>query len=296
MMIQLENEQIKASVLALGAELRSLVDKKSGKEWMWQADPAFWGKTSPILFPFVGALKGNAYQYEGKSYNLPRHGFAREMNFDVRKQEGDSVVFGLSSTEETRSLFPFDFDLEVEYILVGAALRVEYRVKNSSVYKPMWSSLGAHPAFAIEVNDDKGYSDYQLWLEQDEVLNIHPLQGTQLLRKAEAVPLENGVLPLSYPLFYNDALVMTDMKSQRILLQNSKDDQKLTFSFSNFPHFGIWAAKDADFVCLEPWSGVADFEDHDGELTRKFGINQSGPGESWTAEWKVEGGRWNWID
>ncbi|WP_243347118.1 aldose 1-epimerase family protein [Parabacteroides sp. FAFU027] len=288
MMIQLENEQIKASVLALGAELRSLVDKKSGKEWMWQADPAFWGKTSPILFPIVGALKGNAYQYEGKSYNLPRHGFAREMNFDVRKQEGDSAVFGLSSTEETRSLFPFDFDLEVEYILVGAALRVEYRVKNSSVYKPMWFSLGAHPAFAIEVNEDKVYSDYQLWLEQDEVLNIHPLQGNQLLRKTEVVPLENGVLPLSYPLFYNDALVMTDMKSQRIVLQNSKDDQKLTFSFSNFPHFGIWAVKDADFVCLEPWSGVADFEDHDGELTRKFGINQLGPGESWTAEWKVE--------
>jgi Galactose mutarotase and related enzymes len=287
-MIQIENELCRVSLLAFGAELKSLVDKKSGKEWMWQADPAFWGKTSPILFPTVGALKENSYQYEGKSYSLPRHGFAREMNFEVRKQEEDSVIFGLSPTEETRALFPFDFDLEVEYILKGAALRVEYRVKNSSASEPMWFSLGAHPAFTIEVNENKSYSDYQLFFEKDEVLNLHPLQGNLLLRKTQELQLDKGLLSLSYPLFYNDALVMTDMKSQRIVLQNSKDNQKLAFSFINFPHFGIWAAKDADFVCLEPWSGVADFEDHDGELTRKFGINQLDAGGSWTAEWKVE--------
>jgi len=95
-------------------------------------------------------------------------------------------------------------------------------------------------------------------------------------------------LPLSYPLFYNDALVMTDLKSERIVLMNSQDDRKLTFSFVDFPHFGIWAAKDADFVCLEPWSGVADFEDHNGELTQKFGINRLEPQGLWSAEWKVE--------
>ena len=275
-------------MLELGAELKSLVDKKSGKEWMWQADPAFWGKTSPILFPTVGALKENSYQYEGNNYNLPRHGFAREMNFEVRKHVGDRVIFGLCSSEETRLLFPFEFDLEVEYILEGAVLRVEYRVKNISSTEPMWFSLWAHPAFAIEVNENKSYCDYQLFLEQDQVLNLHPLQDNLLLRKTQSLPLDKGILPLSYPLFYNDALVMTDMMSQRIVLQNSKDDQKLIFSFVNFPYFGIWAAKDADSVCLEPWSGVADFEDHNGELTRKFGINQLVPGGGWTAEWKVE--------
>jgi len=287
-MIQIENEQVKASVLGLGAELKSLVDKQSGKEWMWQADPAFWGKTSPILFPIVGALKENRYLFEGNKYNLPRHGFAREMNFDVCEHAGHLVVFGLSSSDETRALYPFEFDLEVEYCLEGMALRVEYRVKNSSAKEPMWFSLGAHPAFAIEVNGDKSYSDYQLYFEQDEVLNLHPLHDNLLRRKAQILPLEKGLLPLSYPLFYNDALVMTDLKSERIVLMNSQDDRKLTFSFVDFPHFGIWAAKDADFVCLEPWSGVADFEDHNGELTQKFGINRLEPQGLWSAEWKVE--------
>lgn len=287
-MIQIENENCRALVLELGAELKSLVDKKTGKEWMWQADPAFWGKTSPVLFPIVGALKGNKYQFAGKSYSLPRHGFAREMNFDVRKHEGDRVVLGLGCTGETRLLFPFEFDLEVEYILDRTTLRVEYRVKNLSSSEAMWFSLGAHPAFAIEVNENKSYDNYQLLFDQDDALNIHPLQENLLIRKSQHIPLENGKLSLSYPLFYNDALVMTDMKSNRIVLQNSKDSHKLTFSFINFPHFGIWAAKDADFVCLEPWSGVADWEDHDGELVRKCGINSLAQGGSWMASWSVE--------
>ncbi len=287
-MIQIENNQCKATFLTKGAELKSLIDTKSGKEWMWQADPAFWGKTSPILFPIVGALKDNTYYYEGKSYTLPRHGFARDMNFDIREQAGDRVVFGLTSSGETLKLFPFDFDLEVEYILEGAALRAEYRVKNISETEQMWFSLGTHPAFAIEVNDRKTFDDYQLFFSKDEILHLHPLQNNLLLKTTEDLPLEKGSLSLSYSLFDNDALVMTDMKSESLVLSNSKDLQKLTFSFTNFPYFGIWSAKNANFVCLEPWAGIADFDDHNGELTQKFGIMQLAPKASWKAGWKAE--------
>lgn len=287
-MIQIENNQCKASFLVKGAELKSLIDTKSGKEWMWQADPAFWGKTSPILFPIVGALKDNTYLYEGKSYTLPRHGFARDMDFDVREHGGNRVVFGLTSSAETRTLFPFDFDLDVEYVLEGTALRAEYRVKNVSGTESMWFSLGTHPAFAIEVNDQKAFNDYQLYFEKDETLHLLPLQNNLLVKTAQNLSLEKGNLPLSYSLFDNDALVMIDMQSEGLVLSNCRDRQKLTFSFTNFSHFGIWSAPKADFVCLEPWSGVADFEDHNGELTQKFGITRLAPRGSWKVGWKAE--------
>ncbi len=287
-MIQISNGILEASFLAKGAELKSLLTLQSEKEWIWEANPLFWGKTSPILFPIVGGLKDDTYRFNGESFQLPRHGFARDMEFDVRKHESNMVVFGLASSEKTLRLYPFDFDLEVEYSLEGNALLVQYRVKNVSEENQLWFSLGAHPAFTIEVNEQKSFSDYMLNFEEDNALHPHPLHNNLLQRKRENIALQNGGLPLSYPLFENDALVLTDMESQRIVLSNSKDNEKLIFSFSNFPYFGIWSAKNADFVCLEPWAGIADFEDHNGELSEKFGINTLQPKAEWVAEWKVE--------
>lgn len=286
-MIQIANNQIKAEILKKGAELASLVDIQSGKEWMWSADPAYWGKSSPILFPIVGALKDNTYLFDGKSYSLPRHGFARDMEFEVRELKSDRVTFGLKSSNETLNIYPFDFDLEVEYSVSGTILNTEYRVKNLSDSNPMWFSLGAHPAFAVETNKEKTFSDYQLHFENDEFLNLYPIQNNLILKETNQMPLDKGNLALSYPLFFKDALVMTDLKSRKIELCNRIDRQSLQFSFSNFPHLGIWSAKNADFVCLEPWSGIADFVDHNQDLKQKFGINQLAPLDIWSARWKV---------
>ncbi|OJU41611.1 MAG: hypothetical protein BGN96_02515 [Bacteroidales bacterium 45-6] len=287
-MIQISNGIIEASFLTKGAELKSLLTLQSEKEWIWEADPAFWGKTSPILFPIVGGLKDDTYRFDGKHYQLPRHGFARDMEFEVRKHGENLVVFGLANSERTLRLYPFNFDLEVEYSLEGNALCVQYRVRNTSTEHQLWFSLGAHPAFAIEVNGKKSFSDYMLNFEDDSELHPHPLHNNLLSRQRTEIPLQNHGLPLSYSLFENDALVLTDLESQRIILSNSKDSEKLIFSFSNFPYFGIWSAKNADFVCLEPWAGIADFEDHNGELSEKFGINTLQPKAEWAAEWKVE--------
>lgn len=286
-MIQIENGILQASFLSKGAELKSLVSVDSNKEWMWKADSAFWGKTSPILFPIVGGLKDNTYFFEGKSYNLSRHGFARDMEFEVRSKEKDKVIFGLSSSKTTKDLYPFDFDLEVEYSLRGSCLSAEYRVKNPSE-KDVYFSLGVHPAFAIDVTEQKAFSDYKLFFEKDRELHLHPLRNNLLQKETVTLPLNDGELLLSYSLFANDALVMTDMQSQKICFFNSKDNERLLFQFSNFPYFGIWSAKNADFVCLEPWAGIADFEGHQGDLTNKFGINKLSPKGEWRAEWKVK--------
>jgi galactose mutarotase-like enzyme len=287
-MIQISNGIIEASFLAKGAELKSLLTLQCEKEWIWEADPAFWGKTSPILFPIVGGLKDDTYQFNGQNFQLPRHGFARDMEFEVRKHQRDQVVFGLASSKKTRRVYPFDFDLEIEYRLEGNAFLVQYRVKNISEQNQLWFSLGAHPAFSIEVNEMKSFSDYMLNFEEDNELHPHPLHDNLLKRKRNNIALQNHGLPLTYSLFENDALVLTDLESQQIILSNSKDNEKLIFSFSNFPYFGIWSAKNANFVCLEPWAGIADFEDHNGELTEKAGINSLLPNDEWKAEWKVE--------
>lgn len=286
-MIQIENNILRASFQRKGAELKSLVSIDSHKEWMWKADPAFWGKTSPILFPIVGGLKGGTYCFEGKNYHLSRHGFARDMEFEVRLHEKERVIFGLSSSNASLNLFPFDFDLEVEYVLDGNGLSVKYCVKNPST-KDLYFSLGAHPAFAIDVNETKVFSDYKLFFEKDTELHLHPLRHNLLQKETVTLPLKNKELSLAYSLFEQDALVMTDMQSQELCLFNTKDDEGLRFKFSNFSYFGIWSAKNADFVCLEPWSGIADFEDHQGDLTKKFGINKLAAASEWRAEWSVK--------
>ena len=138
MKIQLENDTLKAEILSKGAELKSLVTKEDGQEYLWEADPAFWGKTSPILFPFIGKLEGAAYLYNDRRYEMEKHGFARDMDFSVKEQEKDRVVFFIKSTEETLRKYPFPFCLEVEYCLGENG--IEENVKVYNVLFIGWSS------------------------------------------------------------------------------------------------------------------------------------------------------------
>ena len=55
MQITIKNAQATVVCQTLGAELLSY-RTASGKEYMWQKDPAYWAKTSPVLFPYIGAV------------------------------------------------------------------------------------------------------------------------------------------------------------------------------------------------------------------------------------------------
>ena len=74
----IESDNLKVRIDDKGAELKSVFHKHHQLDYMWSGDPAYWGKTSPVLFPIVGALKDNTYFHKGEKYHLPRHGFARE--------------------------------------------------------------------------------------------------------------------------------------------------------------------------------------------------------------------------
>lgn len=286
--MKIENDFLRVEFSLKGAELKSIFNKKNKKEILWQADLKFWAKSSPILFPIVGALKNDKYTYLDKQYSLSRHGFARDMVFDKIEDNESKIIFSLKSNKDTIKIYPFQFDLQIIYSLESNRLNVDYIVKNLDKENDLLFSLGAHPAFNIEVNENKNYSDYEIYFPSDEFLEINQLTNNLIAENKKIINLNNKKLDLSYQLFESDALVMTNLKSESLILRNKIDNDSLIFSFNNFPFFGIWAAKNANFVCLEPWSGIADFENHNQHLEQKVGILKLSSTENWKANWSIE--------
>lgn len=288
-MHSIENDFIKIWVKPKGAELKSIFGKKTGVEYMWNADPAFWGKTSPVLFPIVGALKSNQYTYAGKTYELSRHGFARDMLFELINREENSLHFLLKENEDTLLVYPFKFELHLYYTIEENKVRLSYEVKNTNTDEMLFS-IGAHPAFCVPIEKGLGYSDYTLRFEQEEKLEKYLLNKEGLLTSAtRIISTPSSQLPLDKELFKEDALVFKNLKSEEIRIEHkNKEGNGLKFRFANFPYFGIWAAENADFVCLEPWCGIADGEEHSGDLENKEGIHTLGAGERFLRFWEVE--------
>ena len=286
-MITLENELLKASFVQKGAELQSLKSKTADLEYIWDGNPKDWAKHSPVLFPVVGALKDNAYVYHGEQYELSRHGFARDMEFELDSKSADKVVFTLRSSAETKNVYPFDFTLSLVYTLRSHGLSCSYKVHNPSASDLLFS-VGGHPAFATPVQPGLTYEDYFLRFNQDEELVINKIADNLISDELQTISLKDKTLPLKHELFYEDALVIKSLKSNKITLQNKVNSHGLHFNFEGFPYFGIWAAKDANFVCLEPWCGIADGVHHNGELSDKEGIVILSAEESWQRTWHID--------
>lgn len=286
MIYRLQNEYLKIAVALKGAELKSVFNKQTQHELLWQGDPEFWSKSSPVLFPIVGTLKDGKYKYKEKEYQLPRHGFARDYDFKIEEINESQLFFSLEASAETLALYPFLFKLLISYTLKENSLEVSYKVENLSSDESMYFSLGAHPAFNVGIKGDD-FLNYALQFNNDSTLEANKLQDGLLTTDKNTITLTNEKLPLRYQLFKNDALVLLHMKSDKIALMNDNDEPVLNFEFENLPYFGIWTVKDSGFICLEPWAGVADFEDHNQQLTDKFGINILQPQESWWRSWIV---------
>ncbi|UBM60551.1 aldose 1-epimerase family protein [Marinilongibacter aquaticus] len=287
-MVCLENDFLKVWIKPKGAELKSLVNKKNGVDHLWNADPYFWGKASPVLFPIVGALKNDEYVFEGESYSLPRHGFARDMMFSVESKSNEKAVFLLSANAETKTKYPFDFELRLIYTVQGNELKLTYEVQNTDS-KTMYFSLGGHPAFAVPFEGAGTYPDYSIVFNKAENLSRFLLNKEGLLTgESEEMTLDEGKLHLSKELFYDDALVFKGLQSNVLKIVGKESSPSMKFKFEGFPFFGIWAAKNAPFVCLEPWCGVADNVQHNQELTEKEGIEKLTAGDLFSRAWSVE--------
>ncbi|WP_329806485.1 aldose 1-epimerase family protein [Flavobacterium facile] len=280
MIITISNSQLSATINTLGAELLSLV--KNNKNYIWQVDETYWNKTSPVLFPIVGRLKKDSFTYNGNSYQLPRHGFARNMEFSFDKKSEHQVIFELNETEETKGNYPFDFKLLMAYTLMDNELVIEYFVRNQSD-EVLPFSIGAHPAFAIEGN----FEDYSLQFNKEDSFETHHLENESFNGKTTLVETKNNSITLNYQLFEKDALVFKQLKSNEVVLSH-QNKNILKVNFDHFPYLGIWTKQNAPFLCLEPWCGLADSIDHNGNLEEKEGINHLPAGEDFLRAIRIE--------
>ncbi len=287
-MIVIENSDLRIAIKTQGAELDSIQHKAHQLEYLWQGDAAFWGKKSPILFPIVGTLKDNNFSYEGKKYTLPRHGFARDKTFSVEQHSADSATFLLVSDEDTLKNYPFQFEFRLRYALKDNALCVTYAVKNTSE-GDMYFSVGGHPAFRLPLVGGTTYTDYFIELNQAETSGRYPLSTNGLLELKSNPFLENSnKIPLNPALFYEDAVVLKHLETTSMAILSDKTPHGLRMTFEGFPYFGIWAAKNAPFVCLEPWCGISDSVNTTQDLTKKEGINHLKNDDVFERTWQVD--------
>jgi galactose mutarotase-like enzyme len=268
--LKIASHALSAEIATLGAELGKLSDA-SGRLLQWDGDPAIWAGRAPILFPIVGELRDGRYRVDGRTYALPRHGFARRSTFDVVSHADDSAVLGLRANDETRKVYPFDFELQLAYTLSGAALRVVATISNHGS-KPMPASVGFHPAFAWPLPFGQARADHFIRFERDEPAPVRRLDPHGLLlAEARPSPVVGDVLALRDDLFVDDALIFDALTSRRVSYGASAGP-RLDIDFEDFPMLGVWNKPGAEFVCIEPWQGVTDPVGFDGELSDKTGI------------------------
>jgi galactose mutarotase-like enzyme len=287
-MLILENEILKVEVSPRGAELQTVLNKVFGMEYLWDGNPTFWSKRSPVLFPIVGTLKSNTYIYGGKRYELPRHGFARDMEFENEKQFPADLTLLLKSSPETRKNYPFDFEFRIRYQLIADELSTEYLVTNTGSDILLFS-VGGHPAFRLPLVPGTHYEDYYLKFDEIENLPRWPISKDGLLL-TDPVPVleETDRMTLRKTLFYQDALVFKYPSSSEISLLSAKTPHGIRFLLGEFPFLGIWSAKDADFICIEPWCGVADSVTSNQFLENKEGIEKLSPGKTFSRQWRIK--------
>lgn len=277
--ITISNGSLSVTINPKGAELNSLRDNNT--EYLWEGNPKYWGKHSPVLFPIVGTLRNNSYLYKGQTYAMTRHGFARDNTFSVKSQTENSAVFSLLSNDETRRVYPFDFELKLEYILDNQTLHINYSVINKGDDE-MPFSIGAHPAFALPGN----FEDYILIFEKDEQPVSTQLSEDLLSDTTQALPVINRKFPLNYELFANDALILKSHASRSVEIAKN-GETFLKVNFEDFPHLGLWTKEGAPFLCIEPWQGYSDHKNATGNIVEKEGIIHLKKSETYRAGFSI---------
>ena len=277
-----------------GAELLSICDMtQKNKEYVWTGDERYWKSHVPNLFPFIGRILGGRYTYRGAEYELKsRHGFARDRKFSLVAHSETSMTFSLRSDEETKAVYPFDFEFLVRYDLQkNKTVGVTYTVRNVSETEKMIFALGSHPGFRVPLNPDEKFEDYFLEFSEPRVPQRLLLTEEGFLTgDAEPLELEDGIrLRLRHDLFDHDAIVLKN-SAKTVALMSKSGKNGLRMHFDGFELLGIWHTNksDAPFVCLEPWNGHSAFIDEKLPLEEKRDMICLDPREEYTVGFKIE--------
>jgi galactose mutarotase-like enzyme len=274
--ISISSGELRATVNPLGAELSSLRDP-AGNDLLWDGNPAIWNGRAPLLFPIVGALAGGSYRLGSKSYRLPRHGFARVSTFTAAQSTPTSASLILKADESTLKVYPFRFELNVQFVVEGANLTVTTTILNAGD-EQMPASFGYHPAFRWPLPFGQKRSSHFIEFESEEPAPIRRLNADGLLApEPHPTPILNRRLALVDSLFQDDAMILDQINSRHITY-GALEGPRIRLGFADARYLGIWSKPGANFVCIEPWHGVADLQGFAGDFTRKAGVFMLSPG------------------
>lgn len=266
-MITISNEFLTATFSEIGAELKSL--KYDGKELIWYGDPKFWTGSSPVLFPICSGLKDDEFIYNGNTYTMPKHGFARRAKFDVETVADNTASFLLSSDNCPQDNYPFKYEFRIIYTLVGKKVNVEYNIRNLTD-GDMYFSVGAHEAYHCP----EGIANYEIIFDKKENLDAYQLEGPLLSFETKSYGSDTNLLQLDDSLFKNDCLIFKNLNSHSVVLRNKTTDQKIKVDFNDFPFLLVWTVPGAPFICIEPWCGITDNVDTNKQFSQKEGIEK----------------------
>ena len=286
--LQIRNESLTLEIDAHGAEMKSLIDNCSGQEYLWCGDAAYWGRTSPVLFPLVGNYREKQSCFDGKWYSLSQHGFARDMDFELVSEKGDEIWFALEDSPETLEKYPFGFRLELGYRLQGRAVEVLWKVTNKND-REMYFSIGGHPAFNCPLREGEKQTDYRIGFDTCEPLTASVLdENGTVSERTKVLELTDGMLQITDSLFDEDALIVEHDQAHKVALYTPEGEKYLEVKFEA-PLFGIWspAGKHAPFVCIEPWYGRSDRADFGQKLEEREWGNVLKAGEVFTAAYQI---------
>ena len=288
-MYTLKNNNFQVSVLKKGAELCSFKSLSNNIEYIWNADPKVWASHAPNLFPIIGCLKEDAFLYKGKEYACPKHGFIRNNDqISLLNQTETSLTFGLKYSKDTLKIYPFQFEFRIKYTLEDNKLTIEHSIINHGNNKMLFS-LGGHPGFTCPVNPEEQYSDYYLEFDKPETAPTWFVMENGLIgRDTRPVFDKPNRINLHSHLFDKDALVLKNLNSSKVTLKSKRSGQILSMEFKDFPYLGIWAKPNANYVCIEPWLGIADSIDCDRNFKEKEGILSLEPKKEFNASYSIE--------
>ena len=290
----IKNDKICAEIDLHGAELTSLKRQDSDEELIWTADKDYWGRHAPMLFPIVGKVWNGQYRVGDRIYNLPQHGFARDLNFTPLCQDTDSVVLALESNEDTLKVYPYKFRIEATYRLEDSTLVVEWRIKNPGS-EPMYFQIGAHPGFNYRDFDKNDFIHgfFRLAQGEEPVSRLIIGQLTPEGYRSESAGMieldSDAMLPITPGLFAGDALVLEEHQIDQVILYDKECTPYIALETEDAPVWGFWSppGKNAPFVCIEPWMGRCDVEGYEGDISGRDYINKLEAGKSTAFTYRI---------
>ncbi len=284
-MERLKNEKLTLLISEHGAELQSIRDAE-GKEYLWEGDKRYWGGQSPLLFPIVGRLWKDAYSINGKEIEMQHHGFARHKDFKLIAKGENQVVFGLTDDEETYKVYPFHFNLAVSYKLVDNKIHVVWHIENTDI-KDIYFQIGGHPAFNVPGCKKGEEMTVRMRMNDAEPKRLYANSNGYIEPKYLDIETKDGIWEVEEDAFTENAVIFDHSQIKHIEILG-EDNQPVVSVDLKAPAVGIWnPCNKAPFVCIEPWYGISDWANYDGDFKDRYLMNKLAPGASFMSEYVI---------